>query len=433
MTLLTMALRSARRAPALLAGTITAVACTVWAESIVRGYGVHDGVVATGALLTSAVLAYVVAAGAGAWTGMRERQWNLGALSRLGARRWYVDRLAVVGALAAVIALGYLVAVTIIAIDLAASPYRNGRLDLTGVAATLLMIVLHAPLGYLVGRLIPRVITPPIVAVVVLVASLSLGSLYGVPLALLVPAAQVDPSVFVRWNGHVFAAQAVWFTGVVAVLALLAGARREPSKPLGIAVAGAAALLVAGAALVVPYHGQRFAPGVTVDPLSCTGARPEICVPPAYLGVQSELRQDFGNLMTKVAGTPAQSDRFELRPRGVGSKPSAGARSIHLDYATAGAAALARQEYIESWLKERYCWEPEGIEAAPWEGIVNQWLTESLEDGRQDGTWPDLVGAPDRRAVRERFAHLTASQQHVWFVAHYKSFVRCTLTAEDFA
>jgi len=420
--------RTVRRPESVVAAATIAVVCTASTLNTVVPTGLNDGTVTTGALITASLFAYVVTGTLAAWLGVAERRSGLDQLSRTSVGRWYRDRFVRVLAAGSVTAAGFVMcAVVTLAWSLGHS-YRSGLIDLGAVCACVLMIAVHAPVGYLVGRWLPTRVTPLAVAVLTLLLDSSLGSSYGSTISLLVPASSVDPSAFVTWNGHVFLAQCVWFAGVFGSLTVVCVGRADQKRRAVLVAILSVSVALVGLLLLAPYHGKRFAPGVVVGvdarQARCAGDDPKLCVPPAYRGVRAQLAEQFHGFMGRVEGTPAWASRLELRPRGVGQKPSQGARAIHTDVATSAAPGLAVEEYVDDLLSDT-CWDTDAGKALPWEQIVHDWLIA----GSPEGAPP----APDSAAsARAWFTGLDADEQRSWFREHYADFAACRLDAGDF-
>lgn len=177
--------------------------------------------------------------GAGAWQGLRDRRSRvtelLGTTPRPGWRRALPVVCAVVLALLA----GYVVVLAIGAVQVAghASYFPTAWFAVVGVMV--LALAGSALLGIGLGRLVPSLLTPPVVAILALAVQVETAQ-SGWPL-LLTPAVNgLDISVFTSIAPEVSLTQTVWFLGIAATgfgLIVAARARHRLVAVLPVAVA----------------------------------------------------------------------------------------------------------------------------------------------------------------------------------------------------
>jgi hypothetical protein len=185
-----------------------------------------------------------------------------------------------VGAVSIALTAGYLVLLAVGGVQVAAnaSYFPFGWLPVAGVTVPALVGI--ALLGFGIGRLLPSLVTPPVLAVAALAAQIAVIQ-QGWPL-LLTPAFEApDITVFTTVGPAVTATQALWFTGIGATgfcLAVAARARARVAALLPVALA---------AAVAVPVLSGVDSPVVADEDarvLVCDTDGPRVCVMRAHEG-----------------------------------------------------------------------------------------------------------------------------------------------------
>lgn len=246
------------------------------------------------------VFGAALAAGLGAWQGMRERRTGVVELfdsaprSRLAryARRVARDW--------AWLSLGLLVGTALCSLRPLDSA-TWGHLDLLLVVDTLAGLWLCLALGFLAGRWLPHPLTVIGVALVVyMTQGLTAGPTAAGPFVPL-----LDTITTMSYHRAELAVpRIVLFLALGAVaLALAAVPRLTRAEAAGSALA----LLVAiGAAAVMPDSVYRLVP---IEATSCHGQAPQVCVHPAYAAAGDALAEAARRVLAPVTGAGIPVDR----------------------------------------------------------------------------------------------------------------------------
>ncbi|WP_158844443.1 hypothetical protein [Saccharothrix deserti] len=208
------------------------------------------------------VFSWPLTLGAGALQGLRDRRSGVEELfastPRPRARRvgWTL------GALAVALTVGYAVVFAVGAVQVPSSTdyFHWGWLPVALVGV--LALVGGAWLGVGLGRLLPSLLTPPVLAVAgFALTSLGLGQTTGDGFrwTLLLPSVVYPKTVFASVAGSVSAVQAVWFVAVALTGFLLVALRRRWLGVLPVLVAGAVAVPLLPATLDEAYSPDRVA------------------------------------------------------------------------------------------------------------------------------------------------------------------------------
>lgn len=212
--------------------------------------------------------------GAGAWQGLRDRRSRVKELFATTPMATWRRLLPTAGAVAIALTAAYVVLLVVggVQVALTASYFHLKWLPVAGVMV--LALVAIALLGLGIGRLVPSLITPPVLAVAALAGQIAVVQ-QGWKL-LLTPAFEgPDVTAFTTVAVPVTLTQALWFTGIGAtgfVLALASRAWTRFAALLPVAVA---------AAVTVPVLSGVTSP-VVADPdamaLVCDDDGPRVCV-----------------------------------------------------------------------------------------------------------------------------------------------------------
>jgi hypothetical protein len=221
-----------------------------------------------------AVFLWPLVLGAGAWQGLRDRRSRVTELFASTPKPAWRRLLPTVGALAVALTAGYVVLLVVGGVQVAgtATYFHLKWLPVAGVMV--LALVGIAVLGFGLGRLLPSMVTPPVLAIAALAAQVSVIQL-GWP-KLLTPAFDgPEVTAFTTVSVPVSLTQALWFTGLGAagfVLAAAARARTRVAAVLPVALA---------AAVAVPVLSGMDTPVVADDDamaLVCDDDGPRVCV-----------------------------------------------------------------------------------------------------------------------------------------------------------
>ena len=378
------------------------------------------------ALATAASVLAPVSGGIAAWAGTRSRRRNTGPLEELASRGPAAAGLAELEALLLwmLAAFGLVVSGTYIPAAVSATWSGPDVLRTLTIGAG---ILLETTIGYVLGRLVPSRLTPPLAALALYgIAAYNVISPRGFGWSLLLPVNHQFFDEFVRLNQAATIGQLLWYTGVGAlVVAGWALHRQGRTRALAAGLALGAVGAAAGLAVLIPQHGHANTPD-TVLTWSCRGQNPQICLHPALEDARPAVTAALLPVAHRLTGTPFAIHRAEQRPRGIGSTPSPGAVAFALDDTTPPSIRLAAQELAVNALGDgATCF----TETGPASGydlaqLVGAWVV------GQHG----LYQPPTREAARARrwFAHLDPGARRRWFSTHVSAIRRCTLRRADF-
>ncbi|MGB3437516.1 MAG: hypothetical protein WBA97_02085 [Actinophytocola sp.] len=262
--------------------------------------------------------------GAGAWQGLRDHRARVTELFSTAPRTTWRRLLPTVGALAIALSAAYVVLLIVGGVQVArtATYFHLKWLPVAGVMV--LALVGIALLGFGIGRLLPSLVTPPVLAVAALAAQIAV-----IPhgwMLLLTPAfAAPDVTAFTTVALPVTLAQALWFTGIGAtgfVLALAVRARTRLAALLPVAVA---------AAVTVPVLSGVDGPVVAdadAMALVCDEDGPRVCVRHVhadYLPTLTGPAREALALMAKLPSPPTSvveyPDRGDYEPESMDVAP----------------------------------------------------------------------------------------------------------------
>jgi hypothetical protein len=378
------------------------------------------------ALSNSVQLTGPVAAAVAAFAGARSRRRGTETMELLAARTPSAAGVSELAALALWVLVAFLGTVAVVFTQTALSATWSGP-DLPRTAITGLGLLLQVAFGYVAGRLIPRRLTPLIVAVFfyVLVVYGS-TSRSGYRWSLLLPVNLNLYDFFTRVNQTVTAGQLLWYSGVAAVAVAGWGLRREATRALLGTLAVGMLAATCGAAVILDQNGRALQPGFVVD-WQCAGHAPQICIHPAVSAARPALTAQIEPIAARLAGTPFALSRLEQRPRGPGSIPSPGAVAFGLDDTRPESVRLAEQDVaVNAFGFRDTCFTGTG----PKDGYFLAQLLASWALGDISSFIP---GTPAETAAQAWLASRTDSQRRAWLTSKQATIRNCDLTASNFA
>ncbi len=202
-------------------------------------------------------------------TGDTTRSWRYGLLRFAGVSFWSLG--------------SHLIGLAVIWLMTAMQHGSAGSLDWIATAVSVEVLLAHVAVGVAVGTLIPRLLTPPALAVVLY----ALAPWLGVPFRLVVADAGMTSMLGLQPRRDLLAAQAVWFA-CVALAALLVSGRFHPGRAV-----------LAVAMVAVSAYAASAATGLgatTLEPqkhpdLICAGSSPRVCASADVPGSLGPLRR----------------------------------------------------------------------------------------------------------------------------------------------
>lgn len=221
-----------------------------------------------------------VVLGIGAWQGLRDSRSRVAGLFASTPKPPWRRLMPTVGAMAIALTAAYLVLLVVGGVQVAAtaSYFHLKWLPVAGVMVVALVAI--ALLGFGIGRLLPSLITPPVLAVAGLAAQIAVVQ-RGWPL-LLTPAFEApDITAFTSVSVSVSVTQALWFAGIGVTglcLALAVRVRTRVAALLPVALT---------AAVAVPVLSSVDSPVVADDDamaLVCDDDGPRVCVRAVHAG-----------------------------------------------------------------------------------------------------------------------------------------------------
>ncbi|MCO5990010.1 hypothetical protein NE235_28240 [Actinoallomurus spadix] len=385
-------------------------AVAAW-RALLPGVAYWDDAVA--ALFSSVCLLGPASAGFAAWVALREH--------RLDYLRGLTARSPALGPLLDLLLLGIvtLCAYTVVAAVVAAKTMIHveaGHPRPIGPLAGALTLLVYTVVGYLAGRVLPRL---PVVPAVAVLTYLWGAVRPGAWADLLPPPGIGHIGLFAALRTELLAGQALWAFGLGAVLVtgyLWALTRRAWLALPAVAAAG----VVAGT--TVWLHGQQRTPPVVPRAFSyaCRQWPLTVCVHPALRAALPSLEAGLTPLATRLSGTPGRFTRVEHRPDNDFPRPGRGVVYIHLGDLSPGYAHRAEQEIDISLLDARTCGDPAHAAGAHYSALISAWL---LDEAPPRLT--DTVAA-------DRFARWDEQRRRRWLHAHYARYRTCTLRGRDF-
>lgn len=277
----------ARRGMGPWAGLVVAGATTVVTPELVTGGVVLWREVSEG-LQFSLILVGPVVGAAAAWTAGREARTSTGELLTSLPRPPSNRDLSALGALVTWASLGYLLPALGFLLWAAAGAHWGGpdvELLTSGYAA----LIACAPLGFLIGRLAPSVVTAPLVALL-LYGVMALIVTYASSARLLIPVYDGQILPFNDIRPVIGIVQTVWFGALACAFTGLLWALGSPLRRQGFMAAGVGTVLAAAAATALLGLGSSRG---EARPLSfqhvCDHSGILVCLHPAYRDLLAEV------------------------------------------------------------------------------------------------------------------------------------------------
>jgi hypothetical protein len=213
----------------------------------------------------------------GAWQGIRDHRSRVGELFSTTPRPAWRRVLTTAAALAIALTAAYVALLVVGGVQVAGTANYFHLKWLPVVGVMVLGLVASAWAGAGIGRLLPSLVTPPVLAVAALAAQIAATQSAWL---LLTPAFEaVHISVFTTVSASVNLMQALWFLGIGAtgfglLVAATAKARAAAVLPL----------VVAGAVAVPVLHGTTdpVVPDTAATALVCDEHGPKVCVTRAH-------------------------------------------------------------------------------------------------------------------------------------------------------
>jgi hypothetical protein len=285
-----------------------------------------------------------VALGAGALQGLRDSR--SGMLELLGTTSLPTRRRSSPTALAIGLwlTLGYLVVLAVGGVQVAGntSYFPLGWIPVALVG--ILALVAAGLLGMGLGRLAPSRLTPPLLAVVGLVAMIVLNSVSplvrpdgSIAVALLAPglANIFGPihDVFTTVAGSVTLGQALWFAGLAVAGLVLLSANRALTR---VAAAVPVVLGLVAALLVLPSNlPAAYAHDSGASALVCADGAPRVCVSRAHeyrLAALTGPARDALRVLSVLPGAPTSAVEDTRTDQGFAQQPLPPANEVVLDF-----------------------------------------------------------------------------------------------------
>ncbi|AUS79546.1 hypothetical protein C1701_15700 [Actinoalloteichus sp. AHMU CJ021] len=317
-----------------------------------------------------------------------------------------------------------------------------GELEPLALLISPLGLSAYALFGYLVGVLLPHVLTVPVVA-------LAAFSLHAVGFALsptaeaLLPARQQLVNVWTAVPATLHLRLVVWFLGLVlallAVLVLVCRLRdrHRRRRPWRLAVLGAAAVVASLTAIpVLALGGRTTLPAEPPFTPVCTWhGELELCLHPAFDHASADLGARLAVFHEMAGDSPLAFDRVEHRPRGMGEAPVGEGVAVHLDDTAEGTLVAAVQELAFNLSGLDECFRPfderveQGVEDPDAAAGYNTLVSTAIA---QPGVPVADAGGVYREAA-DFLAGLSVPEWREWLSRHGAAYQGCALTEEAFS
>jgi hypothetical protein len=411
-----------RRGPGIWAAALTLVLFYV----ALRRFGaILTWMDATSAVGASTQLCGPAAAGVAAYCGSRALRRRTAGHHQLAARTELVTTGSELFAYAVWVVGAWLVAVAITLVAV----WHNchwGHPDAVWMLASGAGLVAEIAVGYFLGRLVPTLITPPVVAVTLFFSTGLLLSHVNAWWYFLSPLNSQLWLPFDDLRTRNFGLQAAFLIGVALAAGAAAATRLARTERASLLTLGVALFVAVIAAAGLAGGDGRFWTIDTHIEWTCSGQRPTVCVHPAFLAVQKQLNEQLDAVAARTAGTPFQVDRFEQRPRGIGSEPTPGAVAFALDVPVAAAIPNAAVAATVSLLNADSCLSAAKLSSARVEQAVVEWVSGQTVFG-PDQSMPD----PAADAIVNGFNRLSDQAKHGWLTQHADAIRTCSFVATE--
>ncbi|HEX3788055.1 MAG TPA: hypothetical protein VHW44_09345 [Pseudonocardiaceae bacterium] len=274
------------------------------------------------------LLLWPLALGAGGWLARRDRRAGMEELLSSTSRPGWQRRTATAGALAIALVVAYFLLLALGAVRIATTTGFDGLGWLPIAVVGALSVVAAGWLGLAIGRLVPSVLTPPLLVVFGLVAIGTVTEVvkYAQPgqwtnaVNLLAPTLTTAPDDFTTVAPNVNLLQGLWFLALAATgIGVLAASR--PGHRL---LAGIPAVL--GLALVLPLLPRSPAAVFVTDPtataLVCAQGSPHVCVTRADRADLAEVTAAARRALPLLAVLPDPPSALQEIPEDPSSIPA---------------------------------------------------------------------------------------------------------------
>ncbi|MDN3351728.1 hypothetical protein [Actinomadura sp. DC4] len=399
-----------RTAPFLAVPALALLGAVAAWRALLPGVAYWDDAVA--ALFASVRVLGPASAALAAWMALREHR--LGYLRGLSARSPALGPLLDL-MLLGVVTLGAYAAVAIVVVVKTLLHVEAGHPQALGLLAGALTLLVYTVIGYLAGRVVPRLPTVGLAAALTSVWGLVRP---GTWTYLLPPPGVEHIHPFAGLRTALLAGQALWSfaLGTLLVTCYLWLLTRRAWLALPI-VAAATAIV----STTLWIHAQQRAPlAPRAFEYSCRQWPLTVCVHPALRTALPSLEAALTPLATRLSGTPGSFTKVEHRPDGDFPRPASGVVYIHLGDLSPGYEHRAEQEIQISLLDGRTCGNPAHAAGVRYTALVSAWLLDEAP--------PRLT---DTVAARD-FARWVEVRRRHWLRIHYLRYRSCTLRARDF-
>jgi len=380
---------------------------------------------ATSAIGASTQLCGPAAAGVAAYCGARALRRRTASHHRLGARTELASTGSELAAYALWVVGAWLAAVAVTL--LAAWPNCSwGHPDVVWMLASGAGLIAEIAVGYFVGRLVPTLITPPVVAIVLFFGTGVMLSHVNAWWYFLSPLNSQLWLPFDSLRTSNFALQAAFLTGVALAAGAAAAVRLARTERVSLSTLGVGLFVSVIAAAGLAGGDGHFWTIDTHIEWRCSGHSPTVCVHPAFVTVEAQLNQQLTAIAARTAGTPFQVERFEQRPRGLGGTPTPGAVAFAMDVPVAAAIPDTAVGATVALLNADSCQSAPRLSSARVEQAVVEWVSGQAVLG-PDRSTPDPVGD----ALVDEFNRLGDQAKRGWMTRHADAIRSCSFVVTE--
>ncbi|CAN5616198.1 hypothetical protein BH10ACT8_BH10ACT8_20740 [soil metagenome] len=287
-------------------------------------------------------------------------------------------------------------------------------------------LVAEVAIGYVVGRLLPYLMTPAVSAVIIFLGTGLVLNDANTWWYFLSPLNSQDWLPFDGLHTVHFALQALFLLAVANLAVAGAALRLARSDRASLATFGSG-LVVAVVAVVALASGDgRFWDIDSHIVWTCSGHSPSVCIHPAFAAIQTPLDQQLRSIAGRTTGTPFQVNRFEQRPRGLGSDPTPGAVAFAIDEPIAADIPDTAVDAAVSLLGADSCQTRLKPSSSRVEQVVVEWVA------GQSVLGPDhSVEDPAADEIVNQFTGLTDAQKRQWISRHATAIRNCRFVAQE--
>ena len=324
----------------------------------------------------------------------------------------------------------YLLIVAVLVTKFLVGHNRYGTVQVAGILEGAAELTVSIIVGYIVGRLVAVVVTPPVVLIVMYVAYVWNMDQAREPWFLFVPMSTLWVTAFDTWRANVLLWQLLWFSCLAGLLTSAMSWSFDRSRRSLTVVVLLSASLLGVATQVFAYGGQLIERADVRFTLKCFAQRPEVCVHPAYASGVPKLATAFSPVLDRLQGA-ILVPKLEQRPRGVyGNATLAGAAVFHLDDLRPGFQDYAVVEFVDDLRDWDACSTTDSVTGRLLMEPVNEWLVTGHVGTRWTAdayyTRAGLASAVDSFNARSE------PQKMRWLKEHWEQYRTCRLTPVDF-